>query len=154
MSTIPPTAGGPKTSAFVAVLAASCFFVGGLLLKSEVLAPGYLVNTPTTKDVGKRVAPRSNTRTSSSGSPRQDIVWNLTDHTENLFFVEDICHSSQRWFYRTDPSKRQPKVLLTMFEQEVRGYQSPYPTQYRFEHRSDNLTQHCVDSPISDHVSG
>ena len=98
-------------------------------------------------------APRSNTR-APSGVPAQDILWNLTDHTENLFFVEDICHSSQRWFYRTDPSKRQPKVLLTMFEQEVRGLESPYPAQYRFEHRSDNLTQHCVDSPISDHVSG
>jgi hypothetical protein len=117
----------------------------------------------------------------SSNGPK----WNYTaasskSFTDRCFYVEDICRSSHRWFYRppkskstttttttttTNPNgaattKRQPDVLLMKefeaFRVNSAANNPSYRQSYRFERNASVLTpsqwDECVDSPIENHV--
>jgi hypothetical protein len=103
----------------------------------------------------------------SNGERWNSTAASATSFTDRCFYVEDICRSSHRWFYRpakaTQPNpdgtpKRQPDVLLMKEFEDFRAYVAnpSYRQSYRFERNASFLTasqwEKCVDSPIENHV--
>jgi hypothetical protein len=102
----------------------------------------------------------SSSPSSQSASAVPSFEWNNTRLQKKCFYVEDICHSSHRWFYRDSPGKRQPDVLLHYEYADLRTYagdvDSAYESTYRFrKHNNDSYlaSQRCVDSTVTNHVS-
>jgi hypothetical protein len=50
--------------------------------------------------------------------------WFNRDHytkaSKKCFYVEDMCHGSNRWFYRNNDAKHQPSFVLEMFVSIIR----------------------------------
>ena len=98
----------------------------------------------------------STTIQSSQPKSIDPFAWNKTNIPEKCFYVEDICRTSHRWFYRPSEGKHQPRLTLLKNHQDVRWKVSAYRKEYQFEHHNDaiNMTVHnrCVDSPVTNHV--
>jgi hypothetical protein len=84
---------------------------------------------------------------------------------DTCFYVEDICHSSHRWFYRASAStgttsqrKRQPDVLLSSTYTDFQRLDNPsYKKVYHFKKQTTSLVNTtlldgCKESPIENHV--
>jgi hypothetical protein len=84
------------------------------------------------------------------------FTWNRTTIPGKCFYVEDVCRTSHRWFYRPSTEKHQPRLTLLKDHIDVRWMATAYRREYRFEHHEDgfNRTLHnrCVDSPVTNHV--
>jgi hypothetical protein len=79
---------------------------------------------------------------------------------DSCIYVEDICHSSHRWFYKRSNGnssgtnkKYQPRLSLKMRHPDFANHATAYRSDYTFEHDAANtITDQCVDSPIHNHV--
>jgi hypothetical protein len=96
---------------------------------------------------------------------------------KKCFYVEDMCHSSNRWFYRTDETKHQPNFSLQMFVSQEHhpnrdkmklalitivflqaertpkrkyGYQRDYTPTRMMANETERLG--CSESPTPNHV--
>jgi hypothetical protein len=159
--------------AFLCTVFALGFLINSLLGTSVLLLSPSLHTTTLPQPSPYGTDPRDDERrqTESLLLPRTHPVvnsngerWNSTaasaaNFTDRCFYVEDICRSSHRWFYRpAKATKRQPDVLLMKeFEDFRANFVNPsYRQSYRFERNASFLTasqwEECVDSPIENHV--
>lgn len=97
------------------------------------------------------------TTQSPKPKPIDPFAWNLTTTPEKCFYVEDICRTSHRWFYRPSTEGHQPRLKLLKDHEDVRWMKSAYRREYIFEHPEDGINatsrNRCVESPVTNHVS-
>jgi hypothetical protein len=84
------------------------------------------------------------------------FTWNRNTIPEKCFYVEDICRTSHRWFYRPSAEKHQPRLTLLKDHIDVRWMATAYGREYRFDQHEDGISRtlhnRCVDSPVTNHV--
>lgn len=105
-----------------------------------------------TFNLSSELSSESHNRIREPKNTEPPFHWNQTMNSEKCFYVEDICHSSHRWFYRTNPGKKQPRILLQMHSGEVSDQETAYSKEYRFEHAGEGAINQCPTSPITNHV--
>jgi len=82
--------------------------------------------------------------------------WKSNRQTKNCVVLEDICHSSQRWFHRPGSiaSQSSPQIILDrLFRSETRAFIEPktgYPYNVTIETRMDENLK-CTESSIINH---
>lgn len=164
-----------------------CLFLisGALLLRNEVNLHGKILltslqawNEPVDANFGLQQVP------SSSSLPRQtnadwfhETVWNANNSTNECWQVENLCHSSHRWFYDTRSPRigRQPPFVLDMYGSRLKlnitntsatfmgrprilRVQSPSSSFENIDPREDtelitpSFLQTCTYSPIPNHL--
>jgi hypothetical protein len=164
--------------AFLCTVFALGFLINSLLGTSVLLSPGIHTTTlpqpsqygTDPRDDERRqtesllLPPHAHPVVSSNGEKWNSTAASATSFTDRCFYVEDICRSSHRWFYRPAKTnndgtpKRQPDVLLMKEFEDFRAYVAnpSYRQSYRFERNASFLSasqwEECVDSPIENHV--
>ena len=72
--------------------------------------------------------------------------WNSNRHTTKCAVLEDICHSSQRWFRRPGSPQPSQEIVLDKLFTSNNGYPATIKIETSID---DNLT--CTESTIANH---
>jgi hypothetical protein len=127
--------------------------------------------TTTTAQTRSGTSPEEEAISSDTSLPPTPFVWQKNEYTEYCYYVEDICRSSHRWFYKPDPHKRQPDVIWDTDHPDVwpPNPETVYQRSYRFQRQrqrqhspEDRLDRtngtarfsedECPTSPVTNHV--
>jgi hypothetical protein len=149
----------PKQRAWTWRAASILLIVGGFVYTNLCQVRVQLANGQQVQFNTIVVGDNSNSTTLRRNNRYDDSDWTFSGLAkDSCIYVEDICHSSHRWFYKRSSGsggsgKYQPRLSLKMRHPDFASHAATaYRSDYTFEHDAANITDQCVDSPIHNHV--